>query len=227
MRFVHGAEARERSQEIGDVWPPFLLHDPVSNRYWNRLYDDFPEFQFVLLNEDRAIAEGNCVPVHGMPAQWRDAILNAWEGDGEPDRVCALAIVVAPGEQGRGLSATMLAHMREVAAPLGSLVAPVRPTSKARFPLIETGEYARWRRDDGTHFDPWIRTHERAGATILGPAEEAMLIEGSRAEWEEWTGLEFPGDGDYVVPGALAPVRFHGGRGIYREPCVWVEHRIG
>jgi len=227
MRFVHGAEARQRSEEIENVWPRFLLNDKVSNRYWNRLYDDFPDFQFVLLDDgDRPIAEGNCVPVRGMPAQWRDAILNAWEQDGEPDRVCALAIVIAPAERGGGLSATMLAHMREVAAPLGLLVAPVRPTLKAQYPLIPAAEYAGWRRPDGTHFDPWVRTHERAGGAILGTAEEAMLIEGSRDEWEGWTGLEFPGDGEYVVPGALAPVRFQDGHGVYREPCIWLEHRI-
>jgi len=226
MRFVHGAEARQRSEQIETVWPQFLLHDAIANRYWNRLYDDFPEFQFVLLDGERAIAEGNCVPVHGMPDQWRAAILAAWEGDGDPDRVCALAIVISPDQRSKGLSATMLDHMREVAAPFGLLVAPVRPTVKAQYPLIPAAEYAGWRRGDGTHFDPWVRTHERAGGTILGTAEEAMLIEGSRGDWESWTGLEFPGDGDYVVPGALAPVRFQGGHGVYREPCVWVEHRI-
>jgi GNAT superfamily N-acetyltransferase len=225
MRFVHGAEARERSQELQSPWPRFLTHDEVSNRYWNRLYDDYSEFQFVLMDGDRPVAEGNCVPVSGMPAQWRDAFLNAWEGGGEPDRVCALAIIVAPERQGTGLSAPMLAHMREVSVPLGLLVAPVRPTLKASYPLISVSEYATWRRDDGSHFDPWVRTHERAGGTILGTAEEAMLIEGSRDDWQGWTELEFPGDGEYVVPGALAPVRFDGGRGVYREPCIWVEHR--
>ena len=225
MRFVHFPEAAGLDPLQG-VWPEFLLHDAQSNRYWNRLTTDFPAFQFLAVDGDEVVGEGNCVPVHGMPKQWRDAFPNAFEGAGEPDRVCALAIVVAPERRGSGLSAAMLGHMREVAAPYGSLVAPVRPTLKASYPLIPIAEYAGWRRADGMHFDPWIRTHERAGGRILGPAEGAMLIEGSRAEWEAWTGLELPGDGDYVVPGALAPVRFHGGRGVYREPCVWVEHAV-
>jgi hypothetical protein len=117
----------------------------------------------------------------------------------------------------------MLRHMKEVAG--GVLVAPVRPTLKARYPLTPIAEYAEWRRDDGTHFDPWLRVHERVGGRILGPAEEAMLIEGTREEWEGWTQMAFPAAGDYVVPGALVPVRFEAGRGVYREPCVWVEHR--
>jgi hypothetical protein len=105
MRFVHGEEARERSVELENLWPQFLTHGSISNRYWNRLYDDFPDFQFVLLDDgDRAIAEGNCVPVDGMPEQWRAAFVAAWEAEGEPDRVCALAIIVLPSERGRGTS---------------------------------------------------------------------------------------------------------------------------
>jgi hypothetical protein len=87
-------------------------------------------------------------------------------------------------------------------------------------------EYAALRRDDGTHADPWIRTHERAGGRILGTADEAMLIEGSVDEWRAWTGLDFPADGEALVPEALVPVRFENGRGTYREPCVWLEHRV-
>ena len=43
---------------------------------------------------------------------------------------------------------------------------------------------------------------------------------------EEWTGLQFPEDGDYVVPGALVPVRFENGSGIYVEPNVWLRHPV-
>jgi GNAT superfamily N-acetyltransferase len=229
VRFVPYPEARELTQAPGyadllDVWPPFLLHDQISNRYWSRLYTDFPGFQFLALDGDTVVGEGNSVPVAGLPAHWRDAFLNAWEGGGDADRLCALAIVVAPSRRGAGASTQLLGHMRSLAARFGSLVAPVRPTLKARYPLIPIGEYAAWRRSDGSHFDPWIRRHEQVGGTILGPADEAMLIEGGQEEWQEWTGLAFPGDGDYVVPGALAPVCFVKGHGVYREPCVWIEH---
>jgi hypothetical protein len=53
-----------------------------------------------------------------------------------------------------------------------------------------------------------------------------MTIAGTRAEWEEWTGLTFPEDGEYVVPGALVPVRFKSGRGVYVEPNVWMRHAL-
>ncbi len=227
MRIVAGAEAAPYlERRIVGAWPEFLLHDAVSDRYWDRLYDDYADFQFVLVDGDEVVAEGNSIPVRGQPAQWRDAFLAAFERGGEPDRVCALAVIVASERRGRGLSRVMLEHMRGLAAPFGRLVAPVRPTSKERYPLIPIGEYVRWRRDDGTHVDPWVRTHERLGGEVTGTAEAAMLIEGTRETWEGWTGLSFPGDGEYVVPGALVPVRFEGGYGVYREPCVWVEHVV-
>jgi GNAT superfamily N-acetyltransferase len=225
VKFVSGTEIDPETIELGDIWPRFLLNDKVSNQYWPRLYDDFPEYQFALEEDGRVIAEGNCVPVKGMPLQWRDAIRNAWEDDGEPDRVCALAIMIASDQRGRGLSEVMLTYMKEVAG--GLLVAPVRPTLKSRYPLTPIDQYVEWRREDGSHIDPWLRVHERVGGRIIGPADAAMVIEGERAEWEEWTGMAFPASGDYVVPGALVPVHVEHGRGMYREPCVWVEHLPG
>jgi hypothetical protein len=53
-----------------------------------------------------------------------------------------------------------------------------------------------------------------------------MRIEGTRVEWEQGTGMRFPGDGAYVVPGALEPVSFTGGRGVYVEPNVWMRHPV-
>jgi hypothetical protein len=38
--------------------------------------------------------------------------------------------------------------------------------------------------------------------------------------------MVFPDDGEYVVPGALAPVTFADGRGLYVEPNVWMRHPV-
>jgi hypothetical protein len=225
VRFALATEALDRRLE--GIWPRFLQNDALSRRYWEQLYVDFPEYQFLLFEGDEVIGEGNCVPVAGAPAQWRDAFSAAFERGGEPDRVCALAIMVPLSQRGRGLSGVMLEHMRGLAAPFGELVAPVRPTLKERHPEVPIDEYSAWRREDGTHYDPWIRTHERAGGVITGTAEEAMLIEGDRATWEEWTGLSpLPDDGEVEVAGGLVPVRFAGGHGVYREPCVWLRHAV-
>ena len=211
-------------RRIEGAWPPYLLHDAISNRYWNRLYTDFADFQFVGYEGDELVAEGNCIPVSGQPAQWRDAFLAAFERGGEPDRVCALAIIVSQNHQRRGIARMMLEHMRSLAAPYGPLVAPVRPTRKQQYPLFSMDDYVTWRREDGSHFDQWIRLHESVGGQVIGTAEDAMLIEAPVSDWESWTGLPFPADGDYVVSGGLVPVSVKDGHGTYREPCVWVRH---
>jgi GNAT superfamily N-acetyltransferase len=227
MKFVQGADAKPYvGRRLNGIWPEFLLHDKISNRYWDRLYEDYADFQFFLVDGDEILAEGNCLPVAGQPTHWRDAFLAAFERGGKPDHVCALAIIVSPTQRGRNLSESMLEHMRGLAAPFGPLVAPVRPTLKARYPLIPIEQYVSWRREDGLHFDPWIRIHERVGGQVTGPAEEAMLVEAPVSSWQEWTGVDFPGDGEYVVPGALVPVSVRDGHGTYREPCVWIRHRL-
>jgi hypothetical protein len=96
----------------------------------------------MLLDGDELIGEANCIPVSGMPEQWRDAFLAAFERGGEPDRVCAIAIMVPLSRRGRGLSSVLLEHMRGLAAPFGELVAPVRPTLKERHPEVSIEEYA-------------------------------------------------------------------------------------
>jgi len=84
--------------------------------------------------------------------------------------------------------------------------------------------YVRWTREDGLPFDPWLRVHARLGAELLEVCPGSMRAEGTREEWESWTGISFPDDGEFVVPGALVPVSFADGRGIYVEPNVWMRH---
>jgi len=38
--------------------------------------------------------------------------------------------------------------------------------------------------------------------------------------------MPFPGDGEYAVPGALVPVQFTDGRGLYVEPNLWMRHPV-
>ncbi len=144
------------------------------------------------------------------------------------DCLAALAISVLPERRGEGLAARMVDAMRDAGRSHGlrDLIAPVRPTLKDRYPLIPIERYVAWRRDDGTHFDPWVRIHERAGAEILAAAPESMRIEAPASEWEEWTEMRLPDDGDYVVPGMLAPLRVWNGIGVHVEPNIWMRHRL-
>ena len=56
----------------------------------------------------------------------------------------------------------------------------------------------------------------------------SMEVRGSLREWTKWTGMDFLGDGGYVLPGALVPVVVDGGsnEGSYVEPEIWVLHRL-
>jgi hypothetical protein len=81
-------------------------------------------------------------------------------------------------------------------------------------------------REDGLPFDPWMRVHARLGATTLRPEPHSMQINGSIAEWERWTGMAFPTDGEFVFPGGLAPLHVRNGVGRYWEPNVWMLHRL-
>jgi GNAT superfamily N-acetyltransferase len=217
----------ESSRQLRRAWPELVFHDTVSKDYWGRLYDERPEFQFGLVEGERVLAEGNCVPVAGMPLSWRDAFPNAFDSGEQPDRLCALQILIDPDLHGRGLSRVMLEHMRGLAHARGwELVAPVRPTLKHRYPLTRIERYVEWRREDGLLFDPWLRAHERLGAELVGVAPDSLISKGTVAELEEWCGLAFPESGSYVVDGALVPVEIdrERDRGVYREPNVWMRH---
>lgn len=231
IALVTHAEHPELRGTLPRLWPEFMTHDPVVTTFWPRLYDLYPDFQLWAVDRDaRATVAYACtLPVRwdGTPSprgvDW--AMSNG--ASGEPNVLCAIVAGVVPDYRGLGLAEAILRRMGAIAHAHGleALVAPVRPTWKERYPLTPIDRYLAWRRGDGLLYDPWLRTHERLGAELLGPAERSLTIPGSRAEWEEWTGLTFPEDGDYVVPGALAPVRFEGGRGVYVEPNVWMIHR--
>lgn len=64
------------------------------------------------------------------------------------------------------------------------------------------------------------------GARILGVADRSMVIPGTAADWEAWTGLPFPATGDDVVPRALGPVHFdrEADLGTYVEENLWMQH---
>jgi len=145
--------------------------------------------------------------------------------------VSAIQVLVDRNRHGSGVSALMLGEMRRIAAAAGyeDLVAPVRPSLKSRYPLTPIEEYVTWTTTEGLPFDPWLRVHARAGATIEKVCFESMIIPGSVADWEEWTGMRFPASGTYVIPGALEPVDIDvtADRGVYVEPNVWMHHRTG
>jgi GNAT superfamily N-acetyltransferase len=210
------------------LWPKFMAHDQTVNAFWPRLYELFPDFQFWVVDGKETGGYACTVPVHwdGLPERrGLDWALSSGQA-GDPTTLCAVVAGLLPDYRGIGLSPLLLRRMASLATAHGldCMIAPVRPTWKERYPLTPIEHYVKWRREDGFPYDPWLRTHERVGADVLDPAPRSMTITGTREEWEEWTELQFPEDGDYVVPGALATVRFENGVGTYVEPNVWMRH---
>jgi GNAT superfamily N-acetyltransferase len=219
-----------------DTLPEYNNHGDVLNLYWGRLSAERSDFQFHLLSEgDQLLARAHSLPlrwdgtVADLPAGIDGAIARGLD-EGEANVLCALLVAIPRDAQGRGLSAVALEAMRDLArsSGLSALIAPVRPTWKERYPLTPIGRYASWRRADGLLFDPWMRVHERLGATILKPEPRSLRITGTIAEWEAWTQMTFPESGDYWFPRGLATVAVDrdGDRGRYWEPNVWMHHRV-
>jgi GNAT superfamily N-acetyltransferase len=239
VSIVHYADrpdlrARRFAELSGVTFPEYMHNNQSGTLYWHRLYDDFPEFQVALVDGDELLAEAHAVPipwngtVHGLPSGWDEGFVLGMTTDRAPTALMAVAISVAPARQGERLSSRMIETFKENAraAGLTAVLAPVRPTRKERYPLIPIETYLAWRRDDGSHFDPWLRIHEHVGGEIVAPAPESMVITAPVAEWEEWTGMPFPADGDYIFPGGLAPLAVRDGVGTHVEPNVWVLHRL-
>lgn len=223
-------------------WPEFMLHDPIANGSWHELFDRFNDYQFALLD-----TETNCMAAMGnsLPFHWDKDLSELPEGGWDwvflqaiadhknsvvPNIQSAIQIAIHPDYQSQGLSTLMVKAMRAIGASKGfkNLVAPVRPNQKSKYPLTSIDDYITWKTDDGLPFDAWLRVHVRAGARIIKPCHQAMNIRGTRAEWQEWTKLKFPQSGEYIISGALNPMKMdvEKDEGVYVEPNVWMAHPL-
>lgn len=219
-------------------WPQFMLKSPI--RGWDLLFDVFAQYQLLLCDSsDHLVAVGHTVPllwdgsVPTLPTTIGEIIARAqqvYQHQQTPNTFAAIAAMVDPAHHGHSLSRMIIEEMKSLAQrhACTSLIIPVRPTWKSRYPLTPMERYVEWKRPDGAYFDPWLRVHGRLRAEGLGIAPNAETIEGSVKDWEEWTDMEFPESGLYIVPGALQPVRIdcERNRGLYEDPTYWMKHSI-
>jgi hypothetical protein len=240
MRYSEGFD---RYQRLGntDIWPEYNNHGDVLNQFWNRLYEEFADYQFVLYDDEtrEVLAEGHTIPVawdgtnEGL-GPGIDASIQAGftlrESSGAPTALCALAAEIPARNRDRRLSGVILEQMANIARSGGLpwLIAPVRPNWKHRYPLTPIERYITWVRSDGEPLDPWIRVHTRMGARIAAPIARSMRITGSVADWEAWTAMEFPESGEYVFPEGLSTLSIdrRANVGSYWEPNVWIVHTL-
>jgi hypothetical protein len=211
---------------------------PLMAAGWPRLLREFADYQVVLVDDDRLLGAGHSLPFRwdgrptSPPEGWDQVFAQAMadaDAGRAPTSAVALGVTMATEARGRGLSHLVVRELRDIAGrhALADLIVPVRPSHKAAYPLTPFERYLAWTTPDGRPFDPWLRVHIGLGGAVLGVCKESMVITGTVAEWEEWTGMRFPDSGPYVVPGALVPVQIDRDRdqGRYAEPNVWVRHQ--
>lgn len=223
----------------GELWPAWLS-TAALRAYWPSLYQgQLANHQTIAVDEASGAVVGlaNSVPFprgEALPDTGWDWVLEqgvlAARAGSPVNALSALSVAIRPEQRGTGLAQRLLEAMKPPAraAGLASMVAPVRPTLKAAYPLQDFATYCAWRRADGTPFDPWLRTHEAMGATIIGPAMASQTITGTLEQWQRWTGMRFPASACYAIPGALAPldIDLAADTGICLEPNLWMEHPL-
>jgi len=219
------------------TWPEFLRH--ADDHHWAELSRRFGSFQLLFIAGNDLAGVGHTVPLHwnhktdGLPDTIDKIILSAMrcgELKEPPNTLAALAVMVSDLYRGKGLSTQILVTMKLLAkeSSLRSLIVPVRPTLKSRYPLKLFDEYVSWKGADVSPFDPWLRVHWKLGAPVLGTAPRALTVEGTVDQWENWTGMRFPASGEHVVEGALQPVSIDHAAdvGRYEDPNLWMLHTI-
>ncbi|MGW4537348.1 hypothetical protein ACWEOP_05620 [Streptomyces chartreusis] len=229
----------EQMQELfSEGFPEFITADRLAKQYIGRIREWFAHLDLTLVDDHGTpVATGWGIPIRWdgrpetLPTGYTQAMIRAVEGREQgvdPDTLVICGAIVTPSLKGRGLAAETLRGLRQLAEDAGwpRVIAPVRPTLKARYPLTSIDAFMRWTREDGMALDPWIRTHQRLGARILAAAPESQTMTGTIAEWEGWTGMAFPETGDYVIPGGLSLLRLDhsADQGIYIEPNIWMQH---
>lgn len=141
IRFSERPELWSRITGLSEeVWPEYNRHGDVLNRYWGRLCESFPDYQFVLYDDaaDTVLAEGHTIPIAwntepGDLGPGIDASIAAGfsltASGGDPSALCALAAEIPPRHRGRGLAAVLLQQMAALAGTRRRTRVPARAGS--------------------------------------------------------------------------------------------------
>lgn len=227
--FMLGEQSFSKFLQNNDTAQYSSLFEEIMFKYCIVMCDD----------KDRVLGGGFTIPLEwdkskeNLPQGYDGAIIKAVE-DFKTGKyintLCGLSVIVSPDNRGQSLSYQILSAMKNLAKEhgLASLIIPVRPVLKRHYPILPIEDYVKWKKDDGSPFDPWLGIHWKMGAKIIGIAYNSMNISGTVANWEEWSGIRFLQSGEYVIPEGLVPVNIslENNIGEYAEPNVWVEHSI-
>lgn len=230
------------ASDLQSVWPEFMRHDAAAHLYFEpSRFDRYLDYAFAGVAGGKVVARAFSVPFafnidgrHELPDGGWDEVIR-WADDDQttgriPNALSALEISLLPGARGGGNSLALLGAMKACAKARGfaEMFAPVRPNQKHLHPLMPMRDYVEWVGADGFPTDSWLRTHLRAGATLVKIAPYSMTIVGSIADWSRWTGMSFDRSGEVSIAGALVPVMISLERdcAVYVEPNVWVRYAL-
>jgi GNAT superfamily N-acetyltransferase len=237
-------ELRKAAQAIEQAaWNDlgYLNYTRPHYRMYGGLLETYADFQLCLVDEDLGypVAVANCVPlscrgIEGLPPEGWDWVVEkaATRGfDEEADTLGALAISVPAVYREKGYARVMIRELLALAQRRGlsGLVAPVRPSRKARHPRVAIEDYITWTDGEGRSYDPWLRSHLTAGGRLVGPCVRSMVVEEPLGFWENWMRQRFDRSGSYDMAGGLVPLQIdlERRRGRYAEPNVWVAYTVG
>jgi GNAT superfamily N-acetyltransferase len=228
--------------DLESLWPEFMRHDAAARLYFAPTkLDWYLDYAFAGILGDKVVARAFSVPfafnIYGraeLPDGGWDEVIR-WAHDDwmtwrVPNALSALEISLLPEARGGGNAKALLDAMKACAKTRGfsEMFAPVRPNRKHLHPTMPMRDYVDIVGSDGFPADPWLRTHLRAGASIVKIAPFSMTVVGSIADWSRWTGMPFDRSGEVTVAGALAPVvvSLEQDYAVYVEPNVWVRHAL-
>ena len=241
-KIIHLNDHPEKQNDFQEMmnrnWDIIGTMDDVGWEYWFEMLEKNPEFQFGVYEGEQLLGVGNCVPVwtdielEDLPHEgWRWAIKASLKvREGTPKFVSAISATIDKSARGKRISQVILKEFKRLAKEFKAcaLIAPVRPNMKSQYPLIPMETYLTWRREDGSHFDTWLKIHESIGGKILKISQDCMIATRDLATWSKVTGQDYKSSGHYLVDGALNPIEIDldKNKGIYREPGVWVLHEL-
>ncbi|MEA3509944.1 MAG: GNAT family N-acetyltransferase, partial [Actinomycetota bacterium] len=151
-------ETAAQGEDFLAQWPQFMFHDAVAAEHYPTMFARYPGFQFYIQDDDgTVVVSGNSIPLawngtsDDLPTGWDDGLTRGALGvlgGVEPNTLCAIQATLSARFVGQGLGAMPVRAMRNLALDAGfdALIAPVRPSYKARYPLTDIGRYATWRR---------------------------------------------------------------------------------
>ena len=121
------------------VWPEFMQHDGVVNKYWSDLHTHFLSFQFALMNKHEIAGIGNSIALNWqksfeeLPDNGLDWAMKKAHDDLKNRIKPNVQILINPAYQRVGISYKMLEIMKGLARKKGNghIVLPVRPLIKS------------------------------------------------------------------------------------------------